>query len=138
MMSLCGMGQSVCDFSKSWKKNREGGTYVTALLSWIKSMIYLTIFLTLLIQILPGGNYRKYVRFFAGLIFVISILQPLMTLVLQEDWEAVLLENTLSIGEQTSGELDISEAEKVQREAYAKQLGISVEELETLWEGAQE
>jgi stage III sporulation protein AF len=101
-------------------------------------MIYLMIFLTLLIQILPGGNYRKYVRFFAGLIFVISVLQPLMTRVLQEDWEAVLLENMLSIDEQTSGAFDSSEAEKVQKEAYAKQLGISVEELESLWEGVQE
>ena len=33
------------------------------LLAWIRQVIYLLIFLTLLLQILPDGSYRKYVNF---------------------------------------------------------------------------
>ena len=53
------------------------------LLGWIKQIIYLLIFLTLVLQILPNGNYRKYVKFFAGMIFVVTLLGPVVSLFIE-------------------------------------------------------
>ena len=39
------------------------GNHMTEMLEWVKRMIILGIFLTLLLQVLPANVYRKYVRF---------------------------------------------------------------------------
>lgn len=61
------------------------------LFAWIRQVIYLLIFLTLLLQILPDGSYRKYVKFFAGLIFVVTLLGPVVSLLAGQDWEEEIL-----------------------------------------------
>lgn len=86
--------------------------------SWIRQMIYLVIFLTLLLQILPKKSYRSYIKFFAGLIFVVALFQPLISLLGTEDWEETVvsriteLEESMDFGE----ELDLSEMEDRQQE----------------------
>lgn len=55
------------------------GNHMTEMLEWVKQMIFLGIFLTLLLQVLPANAYRKYVRFFAGMVFVVTILNPLFS-----------------------------------------------------------
>ena len=57
------------------------GNHMTEMLEWVKRMIFLGIFLTLLLQVLPANAYRKYVRFFAGMVFVVTILNPLFMMV---------------------------------------------------------
>lgn len=96
---------------------------------WIRRIIYLTIFLTLLLQILPKGSYRKYVRFFAGLVFVITILNPLMKLVQQEDWEDRLVNELLYEESIREGELDFAYMEEQQKEYYARSIGSAVREV---------
>ena len=41
---------------------------------WIRSFIYFGLFLTILMQLLPDRKYKKYVRFFAGMIFLVLVL----------------------------------------------------------------
>lgn len=93
---------------------------------WIKRMIYLTIFLTLLLQILPGGSYRKYVKFFAGLVFVITVLNPLAGILQQENWEGDLLNRLLYEENVREGELDFDYMEEKQKEYYAESIGTAV------------
>lgn len=96
---------------------------------WIKRMIYLTIFLTLLLQILPKGSYRKYVKFFAGLVFVITVLNPLMGILQQENWEEELLNGLLYEESVREGELDFDYMEEQQKKYYAKSMGMAVREV---------
>lgn len=96
---------------------------------WIKRMIYLTIFLTILLQILPKGSYRKYVKFFAGLIFVITVLNPLMGIFTQEDWEEKLLDGILYEEKVREGELDFAYMEERQQEYYARSMETAVREM---------
>lgn len=101
---------------------------MAGIFEWIKRMIYLTIFLTLLLQILPKGSYRKYVKFFAGLVFVITILNPLMGLLQQENWEENLLSGLLMNENVRIGELDFSYMEEKQKEYYEKSIDAAVRE----------
>ena len=96
---------------------------------WIKRMIYLTIFLTLLLQILPKGSYRKYVKFFAGLVFVITVLNPLMGILQQENWEEELLNGLLYEESVREGELDFDYMEERQKKYYEKSMGMAVREV---------
>lgn len=47
---------------------------------WIKSAAYYMVLITVFMQILPGEKYRKYIRFFAGVLLVIILLTPLCKL----------------------------------------------------------
>lgn len=96
---------------------------------WIKEMIYLTIFLTLLLQILPKSSYRKYVKFFAGLVFVITVLNPLMEILQQGNWEEGLLNGILYEEGIREGELDFDYMEERQKEYYAESMGMAVREV---------
>lgn len=96
---------------------------------WIKRMIYLAIFLTLLLQILPNGTYRKYVKFFAGLVFVITIFNPLMQLFHQDGWEDKILSELVQAEGKREAELDFSYMEEKQKEYYTKNMSDAVEEL---------
>lgn len=109
-----------------WQK---GEWILAEIYEWIKRMIYLTIFLTLLLQILPKGSYRKYVKFFAGLVFVITVLNPLMGILQQENWEEELLNGLLYEESVREGELDFAYMEEQQKEYYAKSMGVAVREM---------
>lgn len=52
---------------------------MTELLGWVKNLAVYLIFSELLFQILPHKRYRKYLRFFSGLILVLLILSPLLS-----------------------------------------------------------
>ena len=66
------------------------GDGMTELLEWVKRMIFLGIFLTILLQVLPSGTYRKYVRFFVGMVFVLTIVSPLFSILGEKNWEQTL------------------------------------------------
>ena len=48
------------------------------LLGWVKNLAVYLIFSELLFQLLPHKRYRKYLRFFAGLILVLLVASPLL------------------------------------------------------------
>lgn len=102
---------------------------LTNLLAWIKQMIYLLIFLTLMLQILPNGNFRKYVKFFAGLIFVLTLLNPLISMMGKGDWMDTLLSEVISEEEQAEKRLDFTEMEQRQTDFYEEKATILMEEL---------
>lgn len=51
-----------------------------AILGWIKSIVYFSVFLTVLLQLLPNEKYKKYIRFFAGLLMMLLVLKPVFSL----------------------------------------------------------
>ena len=81
---------------------------MTEFLEWVKRIIFLGIFLTILLQVLPSGTYRKYVRFFVGMVFVLTIVSPLFSLLGQKNWEQTLERELLQQDVLQSGQLDFS------------------------------
>ena len=55
---------------------------------WLKLLLYSICIITLLLHLLPDGKFVKYVRFYAGLLFFLIALEPLLGLFL-EDGELV-------------------------------------------------
>ncbi len=53
--------------------------------TWVKQIIIYLCLLELICQLIPGQNYRRYVRFFGSVIFVISVLRPLLSAFSVED-----------------------------------------------------
>lgn len=86
-----------------------------------KTMIFLGIFLTILLQVLPNGTYRKYVRFFAGMVFVLTIVSPLFLILGQKNWEQTLERELLQEDVLQSGQLDFSYMERQQQAYYEVQ-----------------
>ncbi len=63
---------------------------MSAILSWVKQMIYLLIFLSMAQQILPNERYRRYLRFFCGLLFIVTLMKPVFSVFGTENWEEAL------------------------------------------------
>lgn len=91
------------------------------LLGWIKQIIYLPDFSDSGAAILPNGNYRKYVKFFAGMIFVVTLLGPVVSLFIDNDWEGVIAEAVSEAGAWEASEPpDFEEISETQSEIYEK------------------
>ena len=48
--------------------------------SWVKNIAFYLILVAMLTHILPNNNYKKYVKFFTGLLLVMIVITPLMKL----------------------------------------------------------
>lgn len=107
------------------------GNGMTEMLEWVKRMIFLGIFLTILLQVLPAGTYRKYVRFFAGMVFVVTILHPLFSVLGQKNIEQTLEQELLREDILQSGQLDFSYMERQQQKYYEQQTKEAVEQMVT-------
>ncbi|MCD7921142.1 MAG: stage III sporulation protein AF [Clostridiales bacterium] len=87
-------------------------------MDWIRQMIYLAIFLTLLLQILPKKSYRSYVKFFAGLIFVVALMRPLISMIGDGNWEETVISRITEMEESIGSDvrIDLSEMKERQQE----------------------
>lgn len=104
---------------------------LTDLFGWVRQIIYLLIFLTMVLQILPDGSYRKYVKFFAGLVFVVTLLGPVVSLFVDGDWENMLLEAVTESGAWEEPEYpDFDEISENGLEIYEKYASEMAEDLE--------
>lgn len=57
------------------------------LYEWTRNLAFYMIVVTIIIQIVPGEGYKKYVRFFVGLILILMLSQPILRLFgLKEDF----------------------------------------------------
>lgn len=45
---------------------------------YIRNLAYYLVMVTMLVQIVPGSAYKKYIRFFTGLILVVMFLIPVL------------------------------------------------------------
>ena len=51
-----------------------------ALYSWIKCLAIFYILLTMLLHLVPTEKYQKYVRFFMGLVLIVILVTPMLSL----------------------------------------------------------
>lgn len=58
---------------------------MSEILSWIKSIAFYLILITVILNILPNNNYKKYVKVFTGMILVILVISPFSKLLNLDD-----------------------------------------------------
>lgn len=91
------------------------------LLAWVKAILYFCVFATFFLQLLPNDSYRKYIRFFIGLLLVLLVLEPLFGAdgtmdAVQKRIESIFEE------EQEKESMDLDEMEKEVQQFYQEQL----------------
>lgn len=52
----------------------------TYLYEWLQNLAFYMILVTAVLHVIPSGGYEKYIRFFCGLILVILLVTPLLSL----------------------------------------------------------
>ena len=51
-----------------------------AIYSWIKCLAIFYILLTMLIHLVPTGKYQRYVHFFMGLLLMVMLITPMLSI----------------------------------------------------------
>lgn len=46
--------------------------------SWMKNTAFYLVIMTAVLEVLPGNTYKKYVRFFTGLVLILLVLSPIL------------------------------------------------------------
>lgn len=52
----------------------------TVLYEWVRNLVCYQLLSSVILNILPGNMYQKYVRFFLGMLFIMITLQPVLEL----------------------------------------------------------
>lgn len=100
-----------------------------AVLDWIKRLLYFSVFLTVFMQLLPGEAYKKYVRFFAGILLIILAVNPVLTFLSKENFADGILDSIAKTEETVDMELDVDALEQAQQDYYRRQAELSVEDV---------
>ena len=96
---------------------------------WLKLLLYSICIITLLLHLLPDGKFVKYVRFYAGLLFFLIALEPLLGLFLGNGELTKLLQLRFLKEEyrDLSGTVELKNARI--REAYQKEINRQIGEI---------
>lgn len=58
---------------------------------WLQNLVFYLVIVVMVLQLTPEGSYRKYIRFFSGLILVILLATPVLKIA-NYDWKQELAE----------------------------------------------
>lgn len=53
---------------------------IEAIYTWMKNMVFFLVIVTAVLEVLPGTTYQKYIRFFTGLVLMMLLLTPFLSL----------------------------------------------------------
>ena len=57
----------------------------TYIYEWVKGIAFYMVLMTAVLQVLPENGYKKYIRFFTGLLLVVLLSEPLLHLCAVEE-----------------------------------------------------
>ena len=67
-----------------------GGDMFTYIYDWIKNLVFYLILMTMLMQIIPDSDYKKYIRFFTGLVLILLLARPVFGIFhLEEEFDRI-------------------------------------------------
>lgn len=78
------------------------------LYEWIKNIVFYMIIVSVVLQVLPGNGYQKYIQFFSGIVLILLVFLPIIRLAGKEQTVTELYEGYLY--EQKKEELEKIEA----------------------------
>lgn len=97
------------------------------ILNWIKPIIYFSIFITVMIHLLPGEKYTKYIRFFAGLLMIVLVLRPVLNLFSNGDFSEQIFSQDFYQEQSEKIALDIGAMEENVTDYYETVIEESIE-----------
>lgn len=53
---------------------------IESIYTWMQNIVFYLVIATAVLEVLPGGNYQKYIRFFTGLVLMVLLLTPVLNL----------------------------------------------------------
>lgn len=57
---------------------------------WLKNLTTYTVLVAVVMQLLPSEEYRKYIRFFCGMVLIVMLMTPLFQVLgIREDFEEI-------------------------------------------------
>ena len=89
--------------------------------TWVKNIVCFYIFMAIITHLLPKESYRKYVRFFSGMLLTILVMSPVLSVFGKED---VLMKKISQAGffqELDNLKLDTRHFEQTQKRAYVQE-----------------
>ena len=116
------------------------------LYEWIRNIAYYMVLITAVMQIIPNHDYKKYIRFFTGMVLILLLMTPVLKLFGMEQQFSSLYEGNkyeeeikkIENATQYLEEIDIadyfpqeySEKNKAEQTEETKTSGIDVEEVQ--------
>ncbi len=97
-------------------------------IDWIRSVLILYFLMMIVLYFSAGESYKKFIRFFMGLVFALTVMAPLIRLFGQADAlkEGISYENFRQDMEEA--QLDFSHMEQTQEQVYRVHYGRAMEE----------
>lgn len=89
--------------------------------TWVKNIVCFYIFMAIILHLLPKESYRKYVRFFSGMLLTILVATPALSIFGKEE---VLMQKISQAGffqELDNMKLDTEHLEEAQKEIYVQE-----------------
>ena len=53
---------------------------VESIYTWMQNIVFYLVIVTAVLEVLPGGNYQKYIRFFTAMVLMLLLLTPVLSL----------------------------------------------------------
>ena len=94
---------------------------VSVIYGWVKNLVCFYIFLTVILRLLPQSHYQKYVRFFSGMLLMILVFSPVLSLLGKE---GALLQKISQAGffqDMDNLKMDTAHLEQAQKEVYLRE-----------------
>lgn len=86
--------------------------------NWLRTILYVSLFLAVVMHLIPEKKYRKYIRFFAGMMILVLTVGPLANLFSQHDSLENLIQEKLFRQESVKTSADLETMEESSREYY--------------------
>lgn len=89
--------------------------------NWVKNLVCFYLLLTIVLHLLPKKSYRKYVRFFSGMLLAILIVSPALSLLGDEEALRQKIRQAEFFQEMDNIKLDSEHLELAQKERYLRE-----------------
>lgn len=79
---------------------------LTFIYEWVENIAFYLIILVAVMQMIPNNSYRKYIRFFAGMILILMLAGPILKLFDMEMFHIDQYRNVMREIEEASGYME--------------------------------
>lgn len=89
--------------------------------NWVKNLVCFYLLLTVVLHLLPQKSYRKYVRFFSGMLLTILVVSPVLSLLGDEEALRQKISQAEFFQDMENIKLDTEHLEITQKEIYLRE-----------------
>ncbi len=89
--------------------------------TWVKNLVCFYLLLTVVLHLLPRQSYRKYVRFFSGMLLTILVVSPVLSLLGDEEALREKISQAEFFQDLDNHKLDTEHLEMTQKEIYLRE-----------------